>query len=127
MAVVVDLTGKGYVEGDDIVIPFTLRQGGAPYDLSAVTKVWFTVKSNENDTDEKAKIRLNSDDNPTQVTYGGTNPGPGKILVWALSGETAGLAAYKTLTYDIQVLQDSLILTLVRGPLKLAHEVTLAT
>jgi hypothetical protein len=128
MTATVDLTNKTFVEGDDWPMTWVLTNpDGSAYDLSNVTKVWFTAKANPDDSDAAAVIGpLDSDAHPTQVQYGGVDPGAGKIHVWAMAAETAGLAKYEKLEYDVQMLESGRIRTPVRGQLRFVHEITQA-
>ena len=126
MATTLDIDDKNLVEGDDVEITWTLTlPDGSYYDFTGVTKVWFTLKALFEDSDADALIGpLNSDDNPTQVTYGAGGPGAGKIKVWMKADETTGAAARKNPVYDIQVLKSGKINTLVRGIMPFDHEIT---
>lgn len=116
-------------EGDDIPITFTFTDSaGAAFDLSGVTKVWFTVKSSVHDTNDDAIIGpLDSDTHPAQVTYGAPTPGAGKVEVILLNTETVDLATYPTLYYDLQWTISGLNRTPVKGQISFDHEVTLGT
>jgi len=123
-----DITEGNFVEGDDISFTVELTdKEGNPFDLTDVTKVWFTAKPEFDVSDADASIKINSVDEPTQVTYGGVDPGAGKIWIWLKAAQTTGLARYDRVKYDIQVLKAGLIKTLVRGEIPFEHEVTEAT
>jgi len=111
--------GEVIVEGDDIPSTWTLvnESDGELYDFSGVTKLWFTLKKHETDINADAIIGpLNSVDNADQVKYDAPTPGAGKVWVWLKAAETAGLAVQGSMFYDIQVLKDGLVNTLVTGP-----------
>ncbi len=129
MTAQLDILKKNFVEGDTITITFKFKlKDGSLYDFTGVTKVWFTVKDNYNQSDVNALVALNSADDPTQVTYGVAGPGEGKGKVIMAATDTPGLAQYKHRYYDFQILKGgNVINTLVRGELKFVHEVTLAT
>lgn len=129
MTAQLNISKKNLVEGDTLTLTLTLLDtAGAAYDLSAVTKVWWTVKDAFNKPDAEALVALNSADDPTQVTYGVAGPGAGKIKIVMLPADTAGLAQYQRRYYDVQVLAGAAnINTLVRGKIDIEHEVTDAT
>lgn len=117
------------VEGDKITLLITFReQDGSLYDFTGVSKAWFTVKSNYDDTDGSALVALNSADHPTQLTYGAGGPGAGKAQVILLPDNTRDLAKAQHRYYDFQVLKGpDGISTLMIGEIKFVHEVTLAS
>jgi hypothetical protein len=121
-------TDKGLVEGDDITITFAFKDSaGDPYDLTNVTKVWFSIKYDRSHTDTEALVSLNSTDNPTQVTYGAAGPGAGKVKVIIATTASHNLKNYETLYYDVQTLDAGDIKTLVVGTIDFFREVTKAS
>lgn len=128
MTAKLDILKKNFIEGDTITLTFTFKnKDGTLYDFTGVTKMWFTVKDDYDKDDTDALVRLNSADEPTQVTYGPSGPGDGKGRAKMLATDTPGLAQYKHRYYDIQVLNGADINTLVTGEIKFGHEVTRAT
>ena len=128
MTATCDLTGKSFTEGDDLRGAWTLQDDdGDPYDFTGVTKLWITVKKSREDDDDQALIGpLNSVDDPTQVKFDYPTADQGLVWVWFKAAETAGLAAYGTVFYDVQVLKNGLINTVVDGDISFKDETTRA-
>lgn len=126
MAANLDILDKKIVEGDDVVIVWTLTHSdGSLYDFTPVTKAWITLKADPDDLDANALVGpLNSTDNPTQVKYGDPDPGEGKFFAWFKNSETTALATHKYVYYDIQVLNAGKVNTLIKGRTKFEHEIT---
>lgn len=126
-----DLASLVLVEGDDIPFTWTFTNADRSlFDFSDVTKAWFTLKMLPGDADENALAGtpINSVDHPAQLKYGVGDgcPGPGKLWMKLLREETGGLAAYKLLHCDIQVIKAGDLRTLVVGTMKFQDEITQA-
>lgn len=127
MAAISNLLTYNIIEGDDVQIEWTLTDvtTGDPYDFTGTTKCWFTLKKNPDDSDSNALIALNSIDDTSYLKYGPSpGPGPGKIYVWMSDTLTANLADYNYTYYDLQVLQNGLIATLVTGKIQFVKQIT---
>lgn len=113
-------------EGDDNRFFFILTDPitSAYYDWAGVTKAWITLKKNETDDDADKVIQLNSVDHPTQVKINHPTADEGNIWFWFKAADCKVWAALGELHYDVQVLKDGLINTLVKGTIPFGHEIT---
>ena len=129
MTAIENFTGRIFVEGDTITIKFLNRKAdGSVYDLTGISKVWFTAKKDYADPDLDALIGpLDSAAHPLQVSYGVAGPGAGIIQIKLLNADTAGIAINDNIYYDVQGLKGTDIITFVQGTLPFVHEVTQAT
>ena len=107
-----------FVEGDYKVftVTFTNKSDGELYDFTGVTMAKLTIKKNQTDAFDDALVKLNSDDNPTQVEYGTGGPGAGIFRVKFESADTVTLATQGPCWFDIRVIKNGKPQTLGRGP-----------
>lgn len=126
MTATADFFDYTIVEGDDIEIIWTLTDSETsdPFDFTGVTKMWFTLKKDYSDDDTEAFVSVNTIDDSSYIKFGPGDVGPGQVWVWIQDTESAGLAEYSYVYYDIQVIQNGKIATLVRGRFPFVPEVT---
>jgi len=118
-----------FVEGDDNRFFFILtdRITGDYYDWAGVTKAWFTIKRNYSDDDTEAVFQVNTVDDATQIKTDHPTADEGNIWFWIKAAECKTWAAFGAMYYDVQVLKDGLVNTLVEGTIPFGHESTKAS
>lgn len=116
-------TISGYVVGDDLEIQRSIE---VP---QAISKAWFTVKSDSSDSDEDAILqKIITDALTTDGQIMDTGSGGTATISFTISGANSRTIGTSVRKYDIQVkLADGKIATPEIGTIRLKGDVTKAT
>ena len=109
------------VRGDDNVYNLSVVRNNAAVNISGA-KLWFTAKHDQDDPDTLAVIKLNSTDNPGQISLVDQVHGLASIT---LKPADTVLLEETALWYDVQMKESTgRVTTIVSGILKITKDVT---
>ncbi|SPX85324.1 hypothetical protein [Moraxella ovis] len=100
------------IRGDDTCLELDIKTGEQPYDLSGIDRADLHVKSKN-----RAVIKLSTTDDSIVIDNG-------KMYLNFASAATQGLT-FRTADYDLQIIKDGKIKTIMYGMIELQHDITI--